>query len=344
MSANSSISTSDPRPTTRTGLLFVAAAIAVAALILASAAALNWEIDPFDKLGRNLIGIYNSSERDAKPQMLVRYPHDGLILGSSRMTYIDPTTIQGYTLFNAAFSAATPEEILDFLRVYAVDEKLVIVGLDFLMFNNSYLPLVPNSFKPVAPRQKQAALHLTYTEMRELGDYLLSWDVTWNSVKAAAEDVFDINPPFLLPGGNRDPRKNFAESSRLTKPDEAASIEYWRMHTLHDFQYSQARLAALRKIKELLQDRHIPLIVIITPDNESFIALIHELGLYPLYLKFRADIREIFPDALDFSESRWSSNNYRFKNDTGHFVPQAGTEMIEQALAKHNKRESPKAQ
>ena len=51
-------------------------------------------------------------------------PREWLILGTSRMTYIDPTTIKGYKLFNAAFSAATPEEILDFLQLYAFDHAI----------------------------------------------------------------------------------------------------------------------------------------------------------------------------------------------------------------------------
>lgn len=75
-----------------------------------------------------------------------------------------------------------------------------------------------------------------------------------------------------------------------------------------------------------------------SPDNDSFIPLIHELGLYPIYLKFRQDVCRIFPDAFDFSESQWSGIDYRFKNDPGHFLPTVGTEMIEELLAAHNAR------
>jgi hypothetical protein len=291
----------------------------------------------FDKLGRNLIGVFNSSERAAKPQMLVRYPHDGFILGTSRMTYIDPTTIKGYKLFNAAFSAATPEEILDFLRLYAFDQKLTIVGLDFLMFNESYLPLVPDSFKSVVSPQTSTK-PLTYAHITDLRDYLLSWNVTWNSVKALGEALLGINPPFLMPAGNRNADQKLAEDKRVSKPDDRDAIEYWRTQTLHNFHYSEARLAVLQQIKRLLQDRRISLIVLITPDNDSFISLIREIELYPTYLKFRQDVRRIFPDAFDFSESQWSGIDYRFKNDPGHFLPTVGTEMIEDVLAAHDAR------
>ncbi len=319
----------------RSASLFVLAAIGAATLLLALAAALNWEVDPFDKLGRNQIGVYNSSEIDAKPHMLVRYPHDGLILGTSRMTYVDPTTIKGHRFFNAAFSAATPEEILDFLQLYAFDQRLVVLGLDFLMFNESYLPLDPNPFKSAVSPQTFAK-PLTYAEFNDLRDYVLSWNVTWNSAKALVESLFGVNPPFLMPAGNRNARRKLAEDARLTAADDGEAIEYWRTHTLHDFHYSQARIAALAQIKQLLRDRHIPLIVLITPDNASFIRLIHELGLYPEYLTFREDVRGVFPNAFDFSESRWSGIDYRFKNDTGHFLPSAGAEMMAEVLAGHH--------
>jgi alginate O-acetyltransferase complex protein AlgI len=330
MSANSSISISEPPTTAR----FILAAIGAALLLLACAGTLNWWVDPFDKLGNNQIGVYSSSERDAKPQMIVRYPHDGLILGTSRMTYVDPTMIGAHRFFNAAFSAATPEEILDFLRLFAVDQKLVVVGLDFMMFNESYLPLKPDTFKAVRSLQTSSKA-MTWSDVRDLRDYLLSWNVTWSSIKALLQNWLDIYSPFLMPAGNRNARNQLAQNARISGPDDREAVEYWRTNTLRDFRYSQARLAALEQIKELLRQRRIPLIVLITPDNSSFIALIEELGLYPLYLKFRKDVREVFPDVFDFSESRWSDIDYRFKSDTGHFLPQAGAEMMAEVLSAH---------
>jgi hypothetical protein len=177
---------------------------------------------------------------------------------------------------------------------------------------------------------------MTWSDVKDLRDYLLSWNVTWNSIKALLQYLLDIYPPFLMPTGNRNARDQLAQNARISVVDDREAVEYWRTKTLHDFRYSQARLTALEQIKELLQQRQIPLIVLITPDNSSFIALIKELGLYPLYLEFRKDVRAIFPDAFDFSESRWSDIDYRFKNDTGHFVPQAGAEMLAEVLAAHS--------
>jgi hypothetical protein len=203
------------------------------------------------------------------------------------------------------------------------------------MFNESYLPLKPDTFRPIEPSLTSSKA-LTYNGVKELRDYLLSWNVTWNSVKALFQSFLGINSAFLMPADNRNARDKLAENARISEADDREAVEYWRSQTLHDFRYSQARLAALEQIKELLRQRQIPLIVLITPDNSSFIGLIKELGLYPLYLKFRNDVREIFPHVFDFSESRWSDIGYRFKNDTGHFLPQAGAEMMAEVLAAHS--------
>lgn len=342
MSANSSTSISESPGRAASGRRFVLAALGGALVLLAVAAAANWVVDPFDKLGRNQIGIYNSSERDAKPQMLVRYPHDALIVGTSRMTFVDPTAIKDYRFFNAAFSEATPEEILDFLSLYAVDQRLVVLGLDFMMFNEVFLPLRANPFTAVAPANGGAPL-ASYADVKALRNYLLSWNVTWNTVKTLAQGLLDVNPPVLMPAGNRNAKQKLADDARVTVPDDSDAVEYWRTKTLRDFRYSQARIVALEQIKTLLGERHIPLIVLITPDNASFIALIHELGLYPTYLKFRADMRTIFPDAFDFSESRWSGIDYRFKSDPGHFLPATGLDMMTEILAGRGKLERNRA-
>src|SRR5262245_59355810 len=139
MSLNSSTSISNKRllgwGAGSAGWAYPVTALATAAALVTLIATTNWRVDPFNRLGRNQLGVYSSSERDAKPKMIREYTHDGLIIGSSRITYIDPLLVRRYTLFNAGFSSAMPEEILNFLHVFAIDQKLVILGLDFLMFN-----------------------------------------------------------------------------------------------------------------------------------------------------------------------------------------------------------------
>jgi len=122
--------------------------------VIGGSAVTNWLVDPFGKLRRNEIAIYSSSEREAKPQMIHVNPHDGIVVGSSRVTYIDPSSIDRYRLFNAGFSEAMPEEILEFLKLFAVKQRLVVAALDFIMFNERNYPMRKDAFAGIAPFPK----------------------------------------------------------------------------------------------------------------------------------------------------------------------------------------------
>src|SRR5262245_20735908 len=113
MSLNSSTSTSEA--TAPAFWRAIAVTLASAALLVSICGLINWYVDPFDRLGRNWLGLYSSSERDTKPKMIRMYPHEGFIVGTSRVTFIEPTLIKSYRLFNAGFSQALPEEIFNFL-------------------------------------------------------------------------------------------------------------------------------------------------------------------------------------------------------------------------------------
>jgi hypothetical protein len=335
MSANSYTSISDTPAVpgsvpVRARWRSLAVALIAAAALIAVCGAINWLVDPFNRLGRNQLGVYSSSERDAKPQMIRRYPHDGIIIGTSRVANIDPLLIHGYTLFDAAFSDAMPEEILNFLRVFAVGQKLVIIGLDFLMFNERESPLNFSTFRDLTPINAELAAP-TFKTVKRARDYLLSWNVFVSSLKTIlANTTVRREPPFLLPAGNR----NF-QSKNYSGPviDYSETLNYWRTHTLFDFRYSQERLEILRSIKALLQERKIPYIIFINPENERLMDLIRTVGLYPLNLRFRRDVRDIFPDLVDLSESKWKAVDYYRKKDPGHYFPEIGAEMVNEMIA-----------
>ena len=100
----------------------------------------NWLVDPFNELKRNTIGLYFSTERQAKSD-IVKSPHDAVLLGSSKAGRINPKTLNCYTFYNASFDAAMPEEIYLYLKRYITHERLVMIELDFYMFNERQWPV-----------------------------------------------------------------------------------------------------------------------------------------------------------------------------------------------------------
>ena len=105
-------------------------------LILQSIAAVNIAVDPFGFFGLNQVGFFFNAEREFKPRQIHVYPHRALLLGNSKMAYVDPDDLPGYGFFNAAFSAAKPEEMLAFLEKNIDGVELIALALDHRMFLN----------------------------------------------------------------------------------------------------------------------------------------------------------------------------------------------------------------
>jgi hypothetical protein len=342
MSVSSSISTSEHDTTVETALKeavfrrWFTLAVATALTMVTACAWINWTVDPFDRIGLNKWGVYSSAETTAKPQLIRTYAHDGLIMGSSRVTYINPQEIEGYWLFNAGFSAAMPEEILSFLRLFGVDQKLVVIGLDFFMFNEREYPLRLQTFDFVATLDSEQSRRDGETlikDWRALRDYLISRDVLASSIRTAILRMAPGTPqPYLEPAGNRNAAKAFARDAQAKQLEYDDTLNYWRLHTLYQFQYSLARVEILRDIRRFLDQRHIPYLVFINPENTYLMDLIKEVGLYQVDLRFRRDVAEIFENAVDLSESHWAETKNYFRADPGHYYPKIGAKMLNEMI------------
>ena len=308
--------------------------LAVASALIGSCALANWAVDPFDRLGLNNSGIYSASERTAKPRLIETYRHDGLIVGSSRVTYIDPRDIDGYQLFNAGFSQAMPEEIAEFLRLFAVRQRLVVIGLDFFMFNEREYPPRGPAFADVVPADRTVApAPTTYKDVHDLRNYLVSRNVLASTVKTMiARARTEGPPPYLEAAGNRNPEEKFTADRSTERMDCTEVVSYWRTHVLYDFRYSDARVSILKDLGKMLEQRQEKYIVFINPEVTCLMDLIKEMGLYPLNLKFRRDVASIFPVMFDLSEGKWSDAKHYFRSDPGHYFPSAGAAMLNRMI------------
>ncbi|WP_340115290.1 hypothetical protein [Pelagibius sp. 7325] len=111
------------------------------ALLGGGTAALNSVVDPLWYWQGNQIDGRNFifNERIAKLNLLLQEPdaYDCLIFGSSRVTLLDQTGVEGYRCANLAFSAGKAVEFLAYARYLAgrgLRPKLVIVGIDDFNF------------------------------------------------------------------------------------------------------------------------------------------------------------------------------------------------------------------
>jgi hypothetical protein len=160
---------------------YLAALAGFVVLGLTPIISLNLLVDPLWYFSGTRIGAHNYwlNDRTSKINLIRQNPgaYDCLILGSSVTALLNPKNIEGYKCFNAAFSAATAEE----LRIYArylksigVAPKLVIVDLG---------PADLRAKRPPAPEMPEFIV-----EGRPPAPALLaylSFDVFWFSVRSA---------------------------------------------------------------------------------------------------------------------------------------------------------------
>jgi hypothetical protein len=142
---------------------------------------LNLLVDPLWYFSGTRIGTHNYwlNDRTSKVNLIRQNPdaYDCLIFGSSVTTLLNAKSIEGYKCFNAAFSAATAEE----LRIYArylkgmgVAPRLVIVDLG---------PADLRAKRPSAPEMPEFILEGRSPAPAFLA--YLSFDVFWFSVRSA---------------------------------------------------------------------------------------------------------------------------------------------------------------
>lgn len=113
----------------RDGFTFVVAFVFTLSLTCGLAAAVNVGVDPFGYFGLNQTGLFFNDERSFKLNQVRHYPHDALILGDSRIAYVDPEPIRTPRFFNAGFGGASLEEVVWFWEHYSGSARLVVVGM-----------------------------------------------------------------------------------------------------------------------------------------------------------------------------------------------------------------------
>lgn len=301
---------------------FFLAFAASALFILIPVAALNILVDPYG-IHSNSMGLnFAGSERVFKIFAVRRVPHDGLLLGSSRMSYVDPAIIPRARLFNSAFSQASLVEMLTYLRRWAGQPDVVIIGLDFYMMNES----------EDAPGYVSV---LDKSVMSIVVDHALSWEAAHRSVEALIARAHGERPA-LQANGARDAMVRNAEKALLSAEGQAAeyreSINWPARSAYLRYRYAPSRTQILRQIAQHLENAKIRYAVVLGPVNREFKeTAIDANGLSDTFERWRNDMRDIFPNLHDFSY-QYTDPSYFFPYDAGHFTPETGKLILEPIL------------
>ena len=312
-------------------------------------------VDPYNELGRNKIGLYYSTERQAKKEIL-KYEHDAILIGSSRTRTTPPEKLLGYKFYNASFPLIVPEEIYYFLKKYVWKEKLVVIGLDFEMFNETVLPF----------------REMDQWNDRQFGlmEYVMGFNVFHDSIGSLYKKYVLKEGPLIAQDGHYvkqdivnaevagirnmfstakviDPQKGMINPKELQEiqeilggvvsPGYRGSMAFLASHHFRRFVFSKKRMDYLMRIKKSLDERGIKCIVFVGPYNEDVLAMMQRKGYMEMFEEWKKELRSIFVNFYDESCCQYSGRSNFGATDPQHYRPEVGVEFLNKILNDHEK-------
>lgn len=295
----------------RTARRFVLLVLATALGLTGGMALLNFGIDPFNRYGNNRLGVYISAERECKSCYVKRYAHDALLVGNSRETRIPTASLQGFRFFNGAFSGATEEEVYFFLQHFAWHQRLVILAVDV------------GASDPVEPHGDIFAPAGLKSDL----DNLLNLQTTEYSIRTISESLSKHPQPIgkdgVLPMGS------WVKDADQDDPPKAA----YRIKVLQEI-WSQYRcppiekMSFLVKIRDCLQQRGIPCVVVIPPVHQAVAQVMQTGAAGQAVTEWKRQLSTIFPHVIDLSFSSYGAATNFYRTDPIHFKNDAGIRFL----------------
>ncbi len=323
---------------------YIGMLIRTALLLFIVAAILNYLVDPLSYFHGSTKHIYFSSERELKSSMIEQGQYDGLILGSSKVTYIQPDLLDyDGEILNAGFSGALPEEILLFLEEKNPDVKWIALGLDYFMFNETAHPYKDREDKEYFSKNSY-----------EIFEYLVSIDSLLYTLKTFGK-LWNGEPSEYMPTGARnavdnekkdkeEPKKK-PKKKKKTKMDEAKDelkrkngerkqyeFEMTQIEDLHfkNYKLSRRRIDDVKKIQQWADMRGIKLVVWMEPLQENVLRIVKKRTGKDFY-NLPYGIKQNVTNFLDLTAAYPNKSLY-FKIDAFHYYPSTGNEFFERDI------------
>ncbi len=301
---------------------WIIAVLIIILLPLLVIAGFNCYIDPLWNF--NHANQYNSvqiafDERQQKTGHLTFHaqPYQTLIMGSSRITYINQADFKGYNAYNYAVNnmlLSEYREYADYARLKnGQDFAYIIIGLDFFATNENVQNL--NKFEPPGYYIEQA------DEIGYRYKTLLSLDVLEYSRKN-----YDLakNDPMQNFTYDRHNIKRLNHISEEEKQILIANNLDWYGKQVYNADY---KYGPVKETFQQLRNDHpdTKFIVFTTPVSAPLFKLMMEKGLYSDYARWLTDSVEVFGEIYNFMDLNSVTLNMDNYYDASHFYPEIGT-------------------
>ncbi len=295
--------------------------LAVSVLFVGGPVLLNWLVDPYDRFGNNTMGVFIMAEREMKPSEVMRFPHNALLIGNSRIASITVAKVGGFRFFNASFAAANAEEIYYFLEHYAHRQELVVLGIDMGMQD-------PTALKGDIFRRGDFAA---------VSEHLVNLQTAEYSLKTMFSH-WGGQPSRYLPDGSL----AAPEWGKAGKKDDPTAgkryLDDMKKHTVQNILTPQRTLSLYQKIASLLRERNIPCVVVMPPIHEAVFRHVGEADRRDIYDAWLAEVGAIFPNVVNLTDSPYGSASNFYPRDPLHYKPEVGVQFMNEVVVPFAKK------
>ncbi len=331
-------------------------------VVLLACALIVWEQDPFDKFDTRPKTVYGLSRVQdfggllgwqTKAALTRLYPHNAIVVGTSKLLDIDPKDLAFFDYFNASEANANLDDISNYLDIAADGMKLVVLGIDFLQFNDSANRALDRNareqvrlaFDPGDPNAGRS----DFSRLRAPGfpaniQYLLNGHaILQGLVQLALRPGDDCAGEIVLyPGGNYNKisilsqqQSEETDSRAIDERSYQVQLDHLRTVNYANFKYSEKSEAALRIIKKKLAQKGIAIVAFLNPINDRELPLLRDMGLSRDYNRFIKAVTDIFGDDAKIPLQDYGDPKYFYDFDAIHFLPQTGAAVVNRMVARH---------
>lgn len=286
-------------------------------IILGLIGAFNYMMDPLWCFShKNILQSHQKgfNERQQKINLILfsKFNYDAIMLGSSRVTFHNTSSIKQIRIFNMAADAMQPNEFegyIDFAKeVNKKDFKTIILGLDIQSISMDKSYNNPTKFITIA---KEPLYRLTS---------LISYDTFSASLKNI-KFKFKKNKPFRTYDQNHEAH-SYAKNSQYVEDAVQHQVKDLKKTSLI---YNRTKyLSALRELKE--KNPKSKIIVFTTPLPTPIIqTLLKDKKAQEIYKLWLKDIFNIFGPFYHFLNFNTITNDYQLTFiDAGHYRTEVG--------------------
>ncbi len=298
----------------RTLLILFCAYFFLSALIV-------WAVDPFNEFGRNKVGLFFSTDRQAHKD-IADLDHNAISIGSSKTEIPKKmvSQIDCYDFYSASIKAVMIEEMYQFLKRYTTDEEMILIGLDFYMFNERQWPL----------------MQLNDWPDHQFGflEYLTSFNALKSSFIALYKSQNNINDQSLIDSIVDEGWVENSSNRTGTKRAEN-TLAMLSRHHYRRYQFSQERMEYIKEIALLLEERGHDYMFYTNPMSEPVCSMIMSSENRQVFMEWKDRLKALLGDKfVDFSCEKYTSVEYYDLNDDDlyHFSHAVGIEILNSLL------------